>query len=263
MSERIVAIVPARMASSRFPGKPLIPLLGIPMVEHVRRRAALREAGVDDVIVATCDVSIRDAVVAAGGTAVMTADTHERCTDRIEEASRGIDAGIVVMVQGDEPLLLPDAVKQIAAPLVADPDVVCTNLLSPLESDDDRRNPDIVKAACALNGDIMYFSRAPIPLFRSRVDVPVFRQTGIMAFRADLLRRYASLHETPLERAESVDMFRLIEHGIPIRGVRVDYRTVGVDRPEDVPAVERMLQEDARQRALYERTKNRTVNREP
>lgn len=255
MTERIVAIVPARMASSRFPGKPLVPLLGIPMVEHVRRRASLREAGVDDVIVATCDVSIRDAVVAAGGKAVMTADTHERCTDRIEEAARGVDAEIIVMVQGDEPLLLPDAVRQIAAPLVDDPSVVCTNLLSPLESDEDRRNPDIVKAACAQNGDIMYFSRAPIPLFRTRVDVPVYRQTGIMAFRAEILRRYASLPETPLERAESVDMFRLIEHGIRIRGVRVDYRTVGVDRPEDVAGVERLLQEDPRQRALFERTR--------
>jgi 3-deoxy-manno-octulosonate cytidylyltransferase (CMP-KDO synthetase) len=255
MIQRIVAIVPARMASSRFPGKPLVPLLGIPMVEHVRRRAALREAGVDDVIVATCDVSIRDAVAAAGGTVVMTADTHERCTDRIEEAARTIAAGIVVMVQGDEPLLLPEAVKQIAAPLVADPSVVCTNLLSPLESEADRANPDIVKAACARNGDVMYFSRAPIPLFRSRVEVPVFRQTGIMAFRAEVLKRYASLPETPLERAESVDMFRLIEHGIPIRGVRVDYRTVGVDRPEDVPAVERLLRDDPRQRDLFERTK--------
>ncbi|HXH34342.1 MAG TPA: hypothetical protein VNJ54_08015, partial [Plantibacter sp.] len=220
-----------------------------------RRRASLREAGVDEVIVATCDVSIRDAVVAAGGTAVMTADTHERCTDRIEEAARGLDAGIIVMVQGDEPLLLPDAVRQIAAPLVADPSVVCTNLLSPLESEEDRRNPDIVKAACAVNGDVMYFSRASIPLFRSAVEVPVYRQTGIMAFRADLLRRYATLGETPLERAESVDMFRLLEHGIPIRGVHVGYRTVGVDRPEDVPGVERLLREDGIQSALVARTR--------
>jgi 3-deoxy-manno-octulosonate cytidylyltransferase (CMP-KDO synthetase) len=255
MSGRVVAIVPARMASSRFPGKPLVPLLGIPMVEHVRRRAALEEAGVDEVIVATCDISIRDAVIAAGGTAVMTAETHERCTERIEEAARGIEAAIVVMVQGDEPLLLPDAVRRVAAPLLEDPAVVCTNLLSPLESDDDRTNPDVVKAACALNGDVLYFSRAPIPMFRSRVEVPVYRQTGIMAFRADLLRRYATLAETPLERAESIDMFRLIEHGYRIRGVLVDYRTIGVDRPEDVAGVERLLQHDPAQRALLDRTR--------
>jgi 3-deoxy-manno-octulosonate cytidylyltransferase (CMP-KDO synthetase) len=224
-------------------------------VEHVRRRASLPEAGMDDVIVATCDASIRDAVVAAGGLAVMTAATHERCTERIEEAARGIDAGIIVMVQGDEPLLLPEAVRQVAAPLVMDSSVVCTNLLSPLESDADRSNPDIVKAACAVNGDVLYFSRASIPLFRSQLTVPVYRQTGIMAFRANLLRQYAALPETPLERAESVDMFRLIEHGHRIRGVVVDYRTVGVDRPEDVAGVERLLQQDARQRTLFEQTR--------
>jgi 3-deoxy-manno-octulosonate cytidylyltransferase (CMP-KDO synthetase) len=254
MTNRIVAIVPARMASSRFPGKPLVSLLGMPMVEHVRRRAGLAEAGVDEVIVATCDVSIQEAVSAAGGRAVMTADTHERCTERIEEAARSVDATIVVMVQGDEPLLLPEAVRQVAAPLVDDRSVVCTNLLSPLESDVDRRSPDIVKAACALNGDVLYFSRAAIPLFRSRVEVPVYRQTGIMAFRADLLRQYAALPETPLERAESVDMLRLLEHGIPVRGVRVDYRTMGVDRPADVPAVEHLLRTDERQRDLFART---------
>jgi 3-deoxy-manno-octulosonate cytidylyltransferase (CMP-KDO synthetase) len=256
MTSRVVAIVPARMASSRFPGKPLVPLLGIPMVEHVRRRAALDEAGADDVVVATCDDSIYDRVIAEGGRAVMTSPTHERCTDRIEEAARGVDAGIIVMVQGDEPLLLPEAVRRVAAPLLEDETVVCTNLLSPLEADGDRANPDVVKAACNVHGDIMYFSRAPIPLFRSQVDVPVFRQTGIMAFRSELLRTYASLHETPLERAESVDMFRLLEHGYRIRGVRVDYRTVGVDRPEDVPAVERLLAEDGVQRALLERTRS-------
>jgi 3-deoxy-manno-octulosonate cytidylyltransferase (CMP-KDO synthetase) len=242
------------MASSRYPGKPLVKILGLPMIEHVRRRALLAD-GVGEVIVATCDQSIFNVVTGAGGRAVMTADTHERCTERIEEAARGIDAEIVVMVQGDEPLLLPEAVRRIAAPLVQDPSIVCTNLLSPLESDDDRGNPNIVKAACAQNGDIMYFSRAPIPLFRSRVEVPVYRQTGIMAFRSDLLRRYSSLAETPLERAESVDMFRLIEHGIRIRGVVVDYRTVGVDRPEDVPGVERLLQEDPQQRELFARTR--------
>ena len=233
-----------------------MPLLGVPMIEHVRRRAALPEAGMTDVIVATCDASIRDTVAAAGGRAVMTADTHERCTDRIEEAARAVDAPIVVMVQGDEPLLLPDAVQRVAAPLLEDPSVVCTNLLSPLESDEDRSNPDIVKAACRLDGDIMYFSRAAIPLFRSRVEVPVFRQTGIMAFRSDLLHEYARLEETPLERAESVDMFRLLEHGYRIRGVRVAYRTVGVDRPEDVPAVEQLLKTDPVQRDLYRRTLN-------
>ncbi len=241
------------MASSRFPGKPLVPILGLPMVEHVRRRALLA-AGIDEVVVATCDTSIFDAVAAMGGRAIMTADTHERCTDRVEEAMRSLAGDIVVMVQGDEPLLVPDAVERVAQPLRERANVVCTNLLSPLESDADLANPNIVKAACAQDGRVLFFSRAPIPFYRKHADCPIYRQTGIMGFRTDLLRRYSSLPETPFERAESVDMLRLLEHGVAIHGVVVDYPTVGVDRPEDVPAVERWLHGNDLQRALFDQT---------
>ncbi len=241
------------MASSRFPGKPLTRILGLPMVEHVRRRA-LMASGIDEVVVATCDSSIFDAVRAFGGRAVMTADTHERCTDRVEEAMRSLDGDIVVMVQGDEPLLVPDAVERVAQPLRERSEVVCTNLLSPLESEADLSNPNIVKAVCALDGRVMFLSRAPIPFFRKKVECPVYRQTGIMAFRSSLLRQYATLPETPFERAESVDMLRLLEHGVAIHGVVVDYPTVGVDRPEDVLAVEEWLKGNPVQRALYDQT---------
>ncbi len=248
-----IVVIPARMASSRFPGKPLVSILGLPLVEHVRRRALLA-SGIDQVVVATCDASIFEAVQAQGGRAIMTADTHERCTDRVEEAMRSLSGDIIVMVQGDEPLLVPDAVERIAQPLRDRPEVVCTNLLSPLESDADLANPNIVKAVCAQDGRVMFLSRSSIPSYRKRVECPVYRQTGIMAFRADLLRHYSTLPETPFERAESVDMLRLLEHGIAIHGVVVDYPTVGVDRPEDVPAVETWLQGNPLQRALYDRT---------
>lgn len=254
--QHITVVIPARMASSRFPGKPLAEILGLPMVEHVRRRALLAR-GVSDVVVATCDRSILDAIVGFGGRAVMTADTHERCTDRVEEAMQSLPGNIVVMVQGDEPLLVPEAVEQIARPLLEHDDVMCTNLLSPLESDADLTNANIVKAVCDQAGRLMFLSRAPIPSYRKRVTCPVFRQTGIMAFRADLLKTYSTLPETPFEQAESVDMLRLLEHGYPIHGVVVDYPTVGVDRPEDVPAVERWLTGPASndtQRALYTQT---------
>lgn len=247
-----IVVVPARMASSRYPGKPLVPLLGVPLVEHVRRRALLAE-GASQVVVATCDASIRDAVVAAGGQAVMTAATHERCTDRVEEAMRHLSGDVVVMVQGDEPLLMPDAVSRIAQPLLDRAEVVCTNLLSPLDSDADLANPNIVKAACDQQGRVLFLSRAPIPYYRKRIACPIHRQTGIMAFRASLLRTYATLPETPFERAEAIDMLRLLEHGYPIHGVVVDYPTFGVDRPGDVPAIERRLREDPVQRELHER----------
>lgn len=249
----MIVIIPARMASSRFPGKPLVQILGLPMVEHVRRRALLA-SGVQRVVVATCDRSIFDAINAFGGQAVMTADTHERCTDRVEEAMRSLPGDIVVMVQGDEPLLVPDAIERVAQPLIDSPEVVCTNLLSPLESDADLANPNIVKAVCALDGRVMFLSRSPIPSYRKRVACPVYRQTGIMAFRTNLLHRYSTMPETPFEQAESVDMLRLLEHGVSIHGVVVDYPTVGVDRPEDVPAVEQWLRTHEQQRALYEQT---------
>lgn len=253
MSGRYTVVVPARMASSRYPGKPLVHILGLPMVEHVRRRALLA-AGVGDVVVATCDQSIFDAVTAVGGRAVMTADTHERCTDRVEEAMRSLAGDIVVMVQGDEPLLVPEAVVRVAQPLLDRPDVVCTNLLSPLESQADLSNPNIVKAVCALDGRLMFLSRAPVPFYRQHVKCPVFRQTGIMAFRTSLLRQYSALPETPFERAEAVDMLRLLEHGLPIHGVVVDYPTIGVDRPEDVPLVEHWLQSNDMQQVLLNQT---------
>lgn len=252
MQEQLITIViPARMASSRYPGKPLASILGMPLIEHVRRRALLaKKAGL--VVVATCDTVIKEAVEAEGGIAVMTKDTHERCTDRIEEAIQNLPGHIIVMVQGDEPLLVPDAIADVVAPLIADPTVDIVNLLSPLESDSDYANPNIVKAACNLKGDVMFFSRAPIPYFRNRVKVPLYRQTGIMAFRREVLEKFSSLPETPFEKAESVDMFRAIENGLRIAGVVTNYATLGVDRPVDVELVENVLKSDEFQKNLYE-----------
>ncbi len=251
---KVVAVIPARMASSRFPGKPLVSIAGLPMVEHVRRRALLA-GGVDEVVVATCDTSILQAVTAAGGRALMTKDTHERCTDRVAEAMLSLDSDVVAIVQGDEPLLLPGAVEAVIRPLVERDDVVCTNLLSPLESDDDLGNPNIVKAVCARDGRVLLLSRAPIPYFRKKEACPVYRQTGIMALTADFLRTYSMLPETPFERVESVDMLRVLEHGFQILGVPLDYSTVGVDRPVDVPVVEQLLERDPVQRDLLARTR--------
>ena len=249
----ITAVIPARMASSRYPGKPLVPILGLPMVEHVRRRALLAE-GVDHVVVATCDDAIFSAVKRFGGDAVMTRDTHERCTDRVQEAMTTLPGDIVAMVQGDEPLLVPDAVRRVTQPLLEDHALECTNLLSPLESKDDLSNPNIVKAICDRAQNVMFLTRASVPYFRANVDVPVYRQTGIMGFRTSFLHRFSALPETPLERAESVDMLRALEHGIRIRGVVAPYVTFGVDRPMDVPIAERYLSDDPTQRDLYSRT---------
>jgi 3-deoxy-manno-octulosonate cytidylyltransferase (CMP-KDO synthetase) len=249
---RVVAVVPARMASSRYPDKPLARIAGLPMVEHVRRRAALAE-GIDDVVVATCDEPIRRTVEGFGGRVVMTADTHRRAADRVAEAARSIAADVIAMVQGDEPLLAPETITATVAPIRREAEVGCTNLLSRLAGSDDARDPDIVKAACALHGDVLFLTRAPIPYLRQPGEVPIYRQTGIMALRSAWLADFAALPETPLERAESIDMLRLLEHGRRIRGVVTDRVTVGVDRPDDVEIVERALRDDPEQRALWER----------
>lgn len=249
----ITVVIPARMASSRYPGKPLVPVLGLPLVEHVRRRALLAE-GIDLVAVATCDEPIKEKIEAFGGHAVMTRDTHERCTDRVEEAMERLPGEIVAMVQGDEPLLIPEAVSQVVQPLLDDPALDVVNLLSPLDSADDYANSNIVKAVCDREGYVIYLTRAAVPYFREPVSVPVYRQTGIMAFRASFLPRFSALPETALEKAESVDMLRVIEHGIRIKGVVVDYVTLGIDQPGDVELVEAVLNDDPQQRVLFERT---------
>jgi 3-deoxy-manno-octulosonate cytidylyltransferase (CMP-KDO synthetase) len=247
----ITIVIPARMASSRYPGKPLVEIMGLPLIEHVRKRALLaKEAGLT--VVATCDTAIKDAVEKAGGRAIMTKDTHERCTDRIEEAMETLPGDIVVMVQGDEPLLLPEAISAVVAPLLADETLPIVNLLSALESADDYTNQNIVKAVCNLKGDVIYLTRSAVPFFKQQLRVPVYRQTGIMAFRKTALNRFSALPETALEKVESVDMLRAIEHGMRIAGVVVDYVTIGVDRPSDVGMVESVLKNDEQQKKIFQ-----------
>ena len=246
-------IIPARMASSRFPGKPLTKILDLPMIEHVRRRALLAD-GIDEVIVATCDQEIADAVTQVGGKSEMTADTHERCTTRVDEASYSDDAEIVVIIAGDEPLTLPETIERVVKPLHENPSLDCTNLLSEIKDKKDFSDINIVKAVTDQAGFIIYYSRSPIPYFRLQVKCPVFRQTGLMAFRTAFLHRFTALPETPFEMAESVDMLRLLEHGYRVLGVPTDKETYGVDHPKDIEKILTVLETDTLQQELYKRS---------
>jgi len=252
MSSRVIVVVPARMASSRFPGKPLVEIAGLPMIEHVRRRALLAE-GIADVVVATCDDEIAQAVERAGGKWVMTADNHERSTERVAEAMGELEADVVVVAQGDEPLLLPNDIELVAHPLIEKASVESVSLLSPLEGKDDFSNPNIVKAACDQSGHIMFYSRAPIPYVQKEGPCPIYRETGIRAFRVNFLHKYVALPETPFEKVESVDMMRLLEHGYSVVAAITDGVTLGVDHAEEVERIERVLQIDAQQAALHAR----------
>jgi 3-deoxy-manno-octulosonate cytidylyltransferase (CMP-KDO synthetase) len=256
----ITVVIPARMASSRFPGKPIANILGMPLLEHVRRRSLLVK-GVDQVVVATCDVVIKDLIESFGGKVVMTKDTHTRCTDRVNEAMLHLEGDIVAIVQGDEPLLIPENVSQVVQPLLDDPSLNTVNLLTPLESSDDYLNRNIVKAVCDIKGNAIFFTRAPVPFFCEKVTVPVYRQTGIIAFRTSFLKKFSALSETPLEKAESIDMMRVIENGVRIFGVKSEYISVGVDRPEDVGLVESVLTNDPMQRDLFNKISNQFITK--
>lgn len=243
---RVVCIIPARMASTRFPGKPLAPILGLPMIEHVRRRVALCD-WLDGVIVATCDEAIRRVVERAGGRVIMTGSAHERCTDRIAEAAARVTADIVINVQGDEPLILPRMLEAVAEPLLNDPSLPASNLAVEIEGPKEFSDPNAPKLVANLAGDILYISREPIPS-RSKAGTDAYgklKQLGIIAFRSDFLQAFTRLPPTPLEQIESVDMLRAVEHGYRVRVVVTKGRMIGVDRPGDVERVERALADDA------------------
>lgn len=242
---RIVCIIPARMAASRFPGKPLALLLGLPMIEHVRRRVALCDL-LDEVIVATCDEAIRDTVQKAGGTVVMTSAVHERCTDRIAEAASEVDADIVINVQGDEPLVQPRMLREVVEPLLKDGSLPAANLVTRIATTDEFLSPNVPKVVTNRFGDLLYISREPIPSSKKAAsdDYVKLKQLGIIAFRHKFLSLLAKLPPAPLEQIESVDMMRAVEHGYRVRIVETGGTMLGVDVPGDVQRAEALLARD-------------------
>ncbi len=243
---KIVAFIPARMGSSRFPGKPLTPILGKPMIEHVYQRVARCEQ-LDATYIATCDEEIRDAAQRFGAPVIMTSDSHERASDRIAEAAQSVEADLVVMVQGDEPMIFPDMIDAAIAPFRTDDSVGCVNLSRRIESQEEYENPNTIKVVTNLKDEAMYMTRAPIPTLTSRglADTIALKQVCVIAFTRSELELYTQLSPTPLEHYESVDMLRLMEHGRSVHMVPTNRDTVAVDCPEDVGRVEALLKNDS------------------
>lgn len=246
----IVAIIPARMGSSRYPGKPLADILGMPMLGHVALRTAM-SSRLSATYIATCDQEIMDFAKSIGIPAIMTADTHNRCTDRTAEAvlkierESGKKVDIVVMVQGDEPMTTPEMIDAAVEPMFNDPSVNVVNLMADIPSVEDFENPNEVKVVVNLKNEALYFSREPVPSRKKGVDkVPMKKQVCIIPFRRDYLMHYNDLPETPLEIIESVDMMRILEHGDKVHMVQTDARTLSVDTPEDRVAVENQMRGD-------------------
>lgn len=244
---KILALIPARMGSSRFPGKPMAPILGKPMIGHVYERVATSPV-LDVTAVATCDKEIFDYIESIGGVAVMTGSQHERASDRCAEAlavlekANNVRYDVVVMVQGDEPMTHPDMIAEAIQPLIDDQDVQVVNLLGKIKDTAEFEDRNCIKVVCDLNLNALYFSREPIPT-RCKVDeIPMGKQVCIIPFRRDFLLEYTRLSPTPLEVAESVDMMRVLEHGMKVKMAPTRHDTQAVDTQEDLKKVERLMQ---------------------
>ena len=239
--ERTVAVIPARMGSSRFPGKPLAPLHGLPMIEHVFRRAKLCSQ-LDAVYVATCDEEIRDVAEGFGAKVIMTSAAHERATDRVAEAAEHFTADLIVMIQGDEPMLTPEMIDTALGPLRSDPSISCVNLVHRITSQQEFLDPNTIKVVADANGNALYFSRSPIPHVNFEdTTAKIFKQVCVIPFTRSCLQEFSRLPSTPLERAESIDMLRLLEHGRNVRLVETLVATHSVDTPADLQFVETMM----------------------
>jgi len=246
----IAAIIPARMGSSRFPGKPMARIHGIPMIEHCYRRTAM----CDDLLatyVATCDEEIFNYIESIGGKAVMTSDTHERATDRTAEAMLKIEdeiqqkVDLVVMVQGDEPMVVPEMIQKSIQPFTEDQSINVVNLMAHISTVQEFEDPNEVKVVVDQNSDAIYFSREPIPSRKKGYsEVLMLKQVCIIPFRRDYLIKFNDMSETELERIESVDMMRIIEHGEKVRMVMSNTLSVSVDTEDDRKAVEKMMESD-------------------
>ena len=243
---KVVAVIPARMGSTRFPGKPLIPILDRPMIEHVYRRVSLCK-GLDATYIATPDGVIRDVAEGFGAPVIMTSPSHERASDRVAEASQNLDADVIVMVQGDEPMIYPDMIDAAIAPFRAKDSPGCVNLMRRLDNQKDFENTDTIKVVTDVRSNAMYMTRVPIPTLSPTglADTVIQKQVCIIVFTSSELELYTRLEPTPLEQFESVDMLRLIEHGRIVHMVPTERDTLAIDRPEDVARVEDFLRTDA------------------
>ena len=245
---KILALIPARMGSSRFPGKPMVKILGKPMIGHVYDNVKKSKL-LTDIAVATCDDDIYNYIESIGGRAVMTSNKHERASDRCAEAlliieqKDNIKFDIVVMVQGDEPMIHPDMISEAVSPMLDDSKILITNLLGKIKSNEEFENPNCIKVVCDLNSNALYFSREPIPTRAKGDAIPMGKQICVIPFRRDFLIEYNGLEPTPLEIAESVDMMRVLEHGLKVRMVPTHYNTHAVDTEEDLIKVELLMSE--------------------
>ncbi|MBW1731800.1 MAG: 3-deoxy-manno-octulosonate cytidylyltransferase [Deltaproteobacteria bacterium] len=242
---KIVAIIPARYGSKRFPGKPLANIAGRPMIQHVYERAR-QSPKLNEVYVATDDERIRACVEAFGGAVVMTSADHASGTDRVYEAAIALglrDEDIIVNIQGDQPLFPPTLVDLLVMPLEQDPHMVMSTLRFPIKDPQEASNPNHVKVVTDHKGFALYFSRSPIPYYREGGGIfHYYKHLGVYAYRMEFLGKFTALPQGPLERAEKLEQLRALEHGFAIKVVDSPFNSTEVDVEADIAHVEELLQ---------------------
>ena len=239
---KVAVVIPARYASTRLPGKPLLPIAGKPLVQHVWERC-LRAKGVKRVIVATDDMRIAEAAFGFGAEVAMTSPKHRSGTDRVAEVARKL-RGVthVINVQGDEPLIDPAIIAKLAEAMAKDKEIEMITCANPFAPDEDVTNPNMVKVVLDREGNGLYFSRSQIPFVRGDGQRPAFyRHQGIYGYSLKFLLQFVKWKPGVLEQAESLEQLRALENGAKIRVILARKAAVGVDTPEDVAAVERLL----------------------
>lgn len=246
---RVIAIIPARFASTRFPGKMLAPLEGYPLVYHTWRQTC-QARRVERVLVATDSTEVLEALAPLGVEVVLTRADHATGTDRLAEVAAGLDADIIVNVQGDEPLIEPSAIDAVIEPLLADPSLQMATARRRMTDPAAVNDPNVVKVVCDQRNRALYFSRLPIPGIRDEADRAKaagchWQHIGLYVYRRDFLLAYARLPQSPLEALEKLEQLRALENGYDIAVIETDYMVIGVDVPEDLDAVRTIVQQRA------------------
>jgi 3-deoxy-manno-octulosonate cytidylyltransferase (CMP-KDO synthetase) len=233
---KVIIVIPARYGSTRFEGKPLAEINGKPMIYHVYQRAK-KAKFVDDVIVATDDERIKNAVEKFNGKAVMTSKEHRSGTDRVAEVARSINADIIVNVQGDEPLISPEAIEQAVMPLIENNNIVMSTLMTKIAKSIEYEDPNTVKVVTDKEGFALYFSRSLVPYPREKERLKVYKHIGIYVYRKNFLLELADMPQTSLERIEGLEQLRVLENGFKIKVIETDYNSISVDTPRDLEVI--------------------------
>lgn len=239
---KILAVIPTRYESTRFPGKPLVKIGDRPMIQCVYE-AAIECSAFAKVIVATNSEAIADCVRGFGGVVEMTQSTHKTGTDRVAEvAQRYPEMQVIVNVQGDQPFVTPIALTQLIQPYLDGESPAMTTLGCPLDRHHDYENPNSVKVICDRHFNALYFSRSPIPYFRNPGEAPVYHHLGLYAFERSFLAQYAQLPPTPLEQCEGLEQLRVLENGFSIRVCLTDQPILEINTPEDLAIANRLFE---------------------